>query len=107
MNALLSMPKRYFRIVWIKAKRLIQNQTGFNGLTMHNYGIFGGNIPINVDLITWWCAFNNDHRYGIFHGPSWATGSIELVYLHIQSLLYTNSNGFVVRVYHLAMLHLQ
>ena len=82
IKALLQMPTRYINFIWIQAKYIISNQTGFNGLPSHNNGILRGTLSINKELVKWWHEPNDSYGYAIFHGINWTTGSFEVVGLY-------------------------
>lgn len=65
--------------LWWRAKHLIHNQTGFDGQDPHDNGIFLANIPVDEDLVKWWCDFSDEHGYGIFHQAQWDPVNLKYV----------------------------
>ena len=89
-KVLLETQTRAHQHVWTKTKYAASNQNGSNGLSGHNDGIISGGVPINQQLMDWWCEHSGNHGYGIFHQgrQNQITGSYTLVSFNSSPFKY-------------------
>lgn len=65
--------------LWTQSTYLILNNHGLCGQDINDCGIFDAGEAVNKQLVTFWCTWDDDYGYGIFH--SWR---------------YSEQDGFVV-----------
>lgn len=72
--------------LWSQSMYAIQNHSGFDGLPFNNAGLFNPGAPINVALVEWWCMYDENHGYGIFHSWRWEVDRYVMVSFYKSSL---------------------
>ena len=79
VNELIETAHRFTEHMWLQSTFIVLNNNGLCGQDSNDSSLFNAGGTIDHQLVEFWCTWNNEYGYGIFH--SWR---------------YSEQDGFVV-----------